>query len=793
MITHKRIGILAAVLMAAVVLLLGIGYCNPSIWGDFIGASAPPYVAVMDKTEILDIQIVADEAAWADMLANAMAEEYITATVVINGKKVENVGIRPKGNSSLGQVAQSSDSDRYSFKIEFDHYVKGQTWLGLDKLVVNNMQGDSTYMKEYLSYDIMAYIGVGTPLYAFSDISVNGEAWGFYLAVEALEDSYAKRVYGNDHGKLYKPENMGMGGVRIEIQRPEMVEDMPENGAVNLDPQRQENVEDIPVGQMQSQFLSVVLPVETGETMLQGEEVQEQPSVDESMQEQPPVEQPSAEVSMQESPPADLPIQEQPQGDMSIRGELPEGGARGQRPEGEGQPRGGMPMQGEPQGDPARGRMPEDAVMQGQPPEDAAVSGEPQGDMPTQGQMPEGAFGGRDEGDGDRQRGGFGGGGFTDFGGATLQYTDDEFESYSVIFDGAVFDVSDSDRRSLISALKKLNAGEDLENAVDVEATLRYFAAHTVIVNLDSYVSGMCHNYYLYEKDGQLTMLPWDFNLAFGGFQFGDAFSIVNFPIDTPVSGVSLEDRPILAKLLEVPEYMDLYHRYLQEIVDGYFNNGIFEQTIASLDTLIAPHVESDPSAFYDFAAYQSGVKALAKLGLLRAESIEGQLGGKVPATTAEQAAYPDALIDASAIDMSALGSMGGMGGAGGGGFANIQRFNREDMEKAMEIVQAAEGNELTEEQLSELEALGITAEQIAIFQNIGQGGFGGERPADAAWGMNQPQRLDGPIQNGPMPNGIPNAAASGYDSASLIFLGGCAALLIGGLLFVVFYKRRKG
>lgn len=31
----------------------------------------------------------------------------------------------------------------------------------------------------------------------------------------------------------------------------------------------------------------------------------------------------------------------------------------------------------------------------------------------------------------------------------------------------------------------------------------------------------MIHNYYLYEEDGQLSMIPWDYNLAFGGFSAG--------------------------------------------------------------------------------------------------------------------------------------------------------------------------------------------------------------------------------------------------------------------------------
>ena len=48
------------------------------------------------------------------------------------------------------------------------------------------------------------------------------------------------------------------------------------------------------------------------------------------------------------------------------------------------------------------------------------------------------------------------------------------------------------------------------------------------------------------------------------------------------------------------------------------------------------------------------------KLGLLRAESIEGQLNGTIPATSEAQVANSDPLIDASSINMSSIGGMDG-------------------------------------------------------------------------------------------------------------------------------------
>lgn len=99
--------------------------------------------------------------------------------------------------------------------------------------------------------------------------------------------------------------------------------------------------------------------------------------------------------------------------------------------------------------------------------------------------------------------------------------------------------------------------------------------------------------------------------------------------------------------------------------VDGYFNSGLFEETIDSLDALISSHIEADPTAFYDYDAYKRAVIELKKLGLLRAESIEGQLNGTIPSTSERQNADSSKLVDASSINLSSLGSQGGGGGMG--------------------------------------------------------------------------------------------------------------------------------
>ncbi|MDR6721582.1 spore coat protein CotH [Paenibacillus amylolyticus] len=490
------------------------------------------YAQEINKTEVMSFSIDVDEDAWQEMLDTATEENYIKANVTINGTTIENVGIRAKGNSSLRQVAEDDTTDRYSFKIKFDEYVRDQTWMGLDKIVVNNMISDSSYMKEYLSYDIMDYIGVDTPLFAFADIHVNGETWGLYLAVEDIDSGYLARVK-NDEGELYKPNNDdNMGGGAGGMMNP-----------------------------------------------------------------------------------------------GNFEGNAPEQG---------------------------------DSEMMGdrQPPEGMEAPSDMTSGTDSDPQSAD-ARGGRGMGPGGGGGGGMNGG----TNGVSLEYTDDETSSYSAIFDNAKTKTTEEDQNRVIEALKNLNSGTDLEKYVDVDAVLRYFAAHTVVVNMDSYTSNMGHNYYLYENNGQISMLPWDYNMAFGGFQAGTASDVVNLAIDTPVSGVTMEERPILSQLLEVPEYKEKYHEYLQEIVDGYFANGKFKETVENLNTMIADYVKQDPTAFVSYDAYEEAVAELIKLGTLRAESIQGQLDGSIPATTDEQKASSDTLIDASSIDLTKLGeSAGGRG-----------------------------------------------------------------------------------------------------------------------------------
>ena len=160
---------------------------------------------LFDTSYVHKINVEISEDDWKDLRENPLKKTKYSVDVTIDGDTVENVSFATKGNTSLSQVADS-DSDRYSFKINFGKYEKGQTYQGLDKLNLNNIMSDATYMKDYLSYLIMRKAGVSASLTSYVELSINGEVHGLYIAIEDVSDSFLERNTGDDDGALYKPE-----------------------------------------------------------------------------------------------------------------------------------------------------------------------------------------------------------------------------------------------------------------------------------------------------------------------------------------------------------------------------------------------------------------------------------------------------------------------------------------------------------------------------------------------------------------------------------------------------------
>lgn len=174
--------------------------------------------------------------------------------------------------------------------------------------------------------------------------------------------------------------------------------------------------------------------------------------------------------------------------------------------------------------------------------------------------------------------------------GSDLKWIDDNYSSYTGMNLKTNKDTTDNSK--LIAFLNAINNtdGVDLEKYLNVDEALRYFAVNTALANMDSYQGSMKHNYYLYEIDGVFQILPWDYNLAFGGM--GGS----NISIDNPTNA-NLEDRPLLNVLLSNEEYKTKYYEYLEQVAN-IFTDGTLKSMIEEVTNLIEPYVIKDTTKF---------------------------------------------------------------------------------------------------------------------------------------------------------------------------------------------------
>ena len=666
--THKQIDRICCGVLV-LVLLLTIVFMNAGKLGIQAVSRALGYESKLFDTSIVHtIDIEMED--WDTFLEGCTDEEYVSCSLVIDQEAYQNVAIRAKGNTSLTSVA-SYGNDRYSFKVEFDHYEQAKTYYGLDKLCLNNIIQDNTYMKDYVSYQMMAEAGVASPLCSFVYITVNGEDFGLYLAVEGVEESFLERNYGTDYGELYKPDSMSMGGGRG-------------NGA-GFDPGEgglweDGNFEESPAGNPAENMdnFEGQMPPE-GMDNFEGQVPPE--GMDNFEGQMPPEGMDNFEGQVPPEGMDNFEGQVSPEGMDNFNGQMP--------PESMDNFEGQVPPEGM---DNFGGQVPPEGMenFEGQmPPEDMGVQNTEMLAKDISGSESDASGVEREKVPGKMTMGSED---------VSLIYTDDEYDSYTNIFENAKTKISDSDKDRLIASLKNLNEGENIEDVVDVEEVIRYFVAHNFVCNFDSYTGFMIHNYYLYEKDGQLSMIPWDYNLAFGGFESGtDAQSLVNYPIDSPVSGGTVESRPMLAWIFADEKYTELYHQYFSEFLSQYFISGEFEKMIDTVSEMIAPYVEKDPTKFCSYEEFQEGVSTLKTFCTLRAESIQGQLDGTISSTgTAQQFPSEEQQteafegVEAGDLAIEAMGTMGNTFGPGGG----PGKFAGASQAFADEGAEGIEGNE---------------------------------------------------------------------------------------------------
>lgn len=180
---------------------------NPDTQGE---AETGVYSAYFLKDNIQTVYIEIEENNLNYLLQNAGEEPYVMATSVsIGNATLGYCGLKTKGSYTLEHsVTENEGSDRFSFTINFGKYIKKkeygekQNFFGCDKISFNNFFFDKTMMKEFFALKLMDEMGLPTPEYGLAKLYINGNYYGVYAMVEAMDHSILERHYGVDKSEL---------------------------------------------------------------------------------------------------------------------------------------------------------------------------------------------------------------------------------------------------------------------------------------------------------------------------------------------------------------------------------------------------------------------------------------------------------------------------------------------------------------------------------------------------------------------------------------------------------------
>jgi spore coat protein H len=193
---------------------------------------------------------------------------------------------------------------------------------------------------------------------------------------------------------------------------------------------------------------------------------------------------------------------------------------------------------------------------------------------------------------------------------------DFSFKNNSEIRDGFKKRIPDDDNFYTLEQLILLldnGSVEKIKTEVDkywnVDAYLRYMAVSMLICNHD----GIFHNYYINREQTsqQYEIVPWDLDLTFGTETVICAF---------PGTGNMMD------KLMQIPEYRQLYKKYLSCYVNGCFSNANMMKKIEEMKQLITDAYANDPWFESNSDDLNAEAETLKSYVIQRNEYLRGQL-----------------------------------------------------------------------------------------------------------------------------------------------------------------------
>jgi len=131
-----------------------------------------------------------------------------------------------------------------------------------------------------------------------------------------------------------------------------------------------------------------------------------------------------------------------------------------------------------------------------------------------------------------------------------------------------------------------------ISQKMDVDLFLKTYAVNVMVGMWDDYWVNTNNFYFYFAANGKAYFIPYDYDNTLGTSQI-----ISNSGTQNPLNWGPNSGRPLITKILAIPEYMGKYKSYIKQLADA--SNDLFDanksmQRIAAWQMKIAPYVSND-------------------------------------------------------------------------------------------------------------------------------------------------------------------------------------------------------
>ncbi|MBL9174522.1 MAG: CotH kinase family protein [Verrucomicrobiales bacterium] len=141
-----------------------------------------------------------------------------------------------------------------------------------------------------------------------------------------------------------------------------------------------------------------------------------------------------------------------------------------------------------------------------------------------------------------------------------------------------------------------------VEEVLAVDSWMWFLAVENLFADDDSYWNkGADYGFYYEPESGRIHPVEHDGNEAF-------LTSDVSL---SPLSGITGTNRPVISKLLVIPELKQRYLAHMRTVLDESFHPDVMTPLIDRLSALSLPAIAADPKKSFTMTAYTNNLKSL--------------------------------------------------------------------------------------------------------------------------------------------------------------------------------------